>query len=135
MIEKRTRYITRIFTLDRFYHGTILVSWENELEKFLQEENKHYGLKIISDKEEVFISIEYSNIIWAYRAFFGSYKKKYKALSQDDERWIYIENSLIDDLKTIGLSHLKSEILLSLKNKEYFEYNEKTTMQFKRYCI
>lgn len=72
---KNTRYLTRIFTLDRFYYGTCYTSWENELDQYLEEENTHYGLKIISEQEEAFITIEYSNIIWEYKILFGSYKK------------------------------------------------------------
>lgn len=134
-MNKNTRYIIRIFTLDIFYYGTGYTSWENKLDQYLEEENIHYGLKIISKQEEAFITIEYSNIIWEYKILFGSYKKKYKPLTENDERWQFIENSLKSDLKTIGLSHLKEEILNSSKNKEYFEYQEKTSMQFKRYCV
>ena len=134
-MNKNTRYITRIFTLDRFYYGTGYTSWENILDQYLEEESIHYGLKIISEQEEAFIKIEYSNIIWEYKILFGTYKKKYKPLADNDERWQFIEESLKADLKSIGLSHLKEEILNSLKKKEYFAYQEVTAMQFRRYCV
>lgn len=101
----------------------------------MNKDNIHYGLKIISEQKENFITIEYSNIIWEYKILFGSYKKKYKPLTENDERWQFIEESLKSDLKTIGLSHLKEEILTSLKKKEYFKYQKVTDMQFKKYCI
>lgn len=135
MNEKKTRYIVRILTLDRFYSGTGYVSWNNELEKFLEEENKHYGLKIISKQKEVFITIEYSNIIWEYIVLFGSYKKKYKPLLENDERWTIIEQSLQQDLKMMGLENLLEKVLESLKKKTYFEYKETSPLQFKRYCV
>ena len=134
-MKKQTRYILRIFTLDRFYKGMQFVSWNNDFETFLKEENKHYGLKIISESFEVFIKIEYSNIIWEYKILFGSYRKKYKPLKIDDERFQIFEEEIKKDLKTIGLSHLKPELLNSLNKQEYFEYQEKTNMQFKKYCI
>lgn len=134
-MNKNTRYILRIFTLDRLHHSTGYTSWQENTAEFLEKENKHYGLKIISEKAEIFVKIEYSNIIWEYKILFGSYKKKYKKLEPNDERWLIIENGIKSDLKTIGLSHLKVEILTSLKKKEYFEYQEVTDMQFKKYCI
>lgn len=134
-MEKQTRYVLRIFTLDRFYHGLQFISWNNNFETFLKEENKHYGLKIISESFEAFIKIEYSNIIWEYKILFGSYKKKYKPLEIDDERFQIFEEEIKKDLKTIGLSHLKLELLNSLNKQEHFEYQEKTNMQFKKYCI
>jgi len=135
MNTKNTRYIVKIFTLDRFFEGTGFISWQNNLAEFLEEEEKHYGLKIISANPEIFIKIEYSNIIWEYKILFGSYKKKYKPLETNDDRWSIIEKGIIADLKTIGLSHLLPEILAALKKKEYFTYDETTSMQFKRYCL
>ena len=79
--------------------------------------------------------MEYTNIIWNYRLFFGSYKKKYKKLEQDDERWKYIEESISEDLKMMELNNLKEKILEHLKKNEYFEYIEKTEKQLKKYCI
>lgn len=135
MNEKKTRYIVRILTLDRFYYGTGYVSWNNELEKFLEEENKHYGLKIISKQNEGLITIEYTNIIWEYIILFGSYKKKYKPLLKNDERWTFIEQSLQQDLKTMGLENLLEKVLEHLKKNKYFEYKEISPLQFKKYCV
>lgn len=135
MNEKCRRHQVRVITLDRFYHGTGFTAWEDMFEEFKKIEDKHYGLKIISEKEEILIQMEYTNIIWNYRLFFGSYKKKYKKLEQDDERWKYIEESISEDLKMMELNNLKEKILEHLKKNEYFEYIEKTEKQLKKYCI
>lgn len=105
METKRTRYIIRIFALNQSYEGTSFTSWKNELEEFLQTEYEDYGLEIINDKEELFIKIEYSNIIWEYKCFFGTYKKRYSPLQVDDERWSFIEHGLEEDLKMMGLEN------------------------------
>lgn len=136
MNDKRIRYVTTIFTLDRIHQSIGITIWDNEdLSDIIKAEEKHYGLKMISSKEELLIEIEYTNIIWKYRIYYGSYKKKYKPLIKDDERWEMIDNQLARDLKMIGLDALKDKALLSLKNNEYFEYKNKIDKQFKRYCV
>ena len=47
----------------------------DSLKRFIEEQEKHYGLKLISPKEELLIEVEYTNIIWIYRVYYGSYKK------------------------------------------------------------
>ena len=135
MEGKGVRYIRRIFSLDREIGQISICTWDNDFDDFLEEENKHYGLKLISDKEEILVVMEYSNIIWNYKIYYGSYKKKYKLLNYDDERWIEIEKGLQEDLKVMGLDNLKDEILSNLKSKKYFEYKNKSQEQFKRYCV
>lgn len=136
MNNKRIRYITSIFTLDRIDQSVGITIWDDgDISKFVEEQEKHYGLKLISSNKEVLIEIEYTNIIWKYRIYYGSYKKRYKVLTADDERWKEIETRVFTDLKVFGMEKLKDKILLCLKNKEYFEYKEKTDIQFKKYCI
>lgn len=136
MEEKRTRYITTIFTLDRISQALGLITWDDaDLSDFINSYEKHYGLKMISPQPEILITVEYTNIIWNYRILYGSYKKKYKPIQTDDERWTKIENQIESDLKMIGLDKLKEEILSKLKNKTYFEYKTKINIQFKKYCV
>lgn len=136
MNEKRTRYITHIFTLDRNYNGIESTTWDkDDLKEFLQFLENHSGLKIISGNKEVSIRIEYSNIIWDYKLYFGSYKKRFKVLVEDDERWFFIEKGIQEDLKMMGLEELYDVVITHLKRKEYFEYNKKCDSRFKRYCV
>lgn len=87
MYSKRTRYIRRIFTLDRYHKGTGIYTWHIEdFEEYLQEQELHYGLHLISEKEEVSIKVEYTNMIWDYQIYFGSYQKKYHPLTKEDDR-------------------------------------------------
>lgn len=136
MNNKRIRYITSIFTLDRIAQSVGIAVWDNgDINKFVEEQEKHYGLKLISANNKVSIEIEYTNIIWKYRIYYGAYKKAYKPLLENDERWNYIEDRVFDDLKVFGMEDLKDEVILYLKNKEYFEYKIKLDNQFKRYCV
>ena len=136
MNNKKIRYITSIFTLDKIIQSVGMSIWDNEdITKFIEEQEKHYGLKLISTKEELLIEVEYTNIIWKYRIYYGSYKKRYKELNENDERWEQIEEKVLNDLKIFGMEKLKDKVLLSLKNKEYFEYKVKIEKQFKRYCV
>ena len=135
-MDKKIRYITRVFTLDRIEQGLQASNWDkDDLEPILEDMEKHYGLKIISENKEVFLVMEYSNIIWNYKIYFGSYKKRFKPLAKDDERWQKIEKGLLEDLKTMGINHLKDEVLTHLKDKTYFEYQNKVEEQFKQYCV
>lgn len=134
--NKRTRYVTTIFTLDRIEQSMGITIWDKEdLSDFIENQEKHYGLKLISTTEEILIIVEYTNIIWNYRIYYGSYKKKYPSLLKDDQRWTKIEKRLIDDLKIIGLDELKEEVLADLKSGKYFEYKTNIEKQFKKYCI
>ena len=136
MKDKRIRYINKIFTLDRINKSIELTIWDKEnINDYLNEFDKHYGLKLINEKEKILVTVEYPNIIWQYRIYYGSYKKKYHTLTKDDERWIYIEKNIESDLKMTGLDELKDEILQSLKNNKYYKYSTKKVEQFKRYCI
>lgn len=119
-----------------FYEGTTLYTWHmEEFKHFLHEKELHYGLHLIAEKEIVSIEIEYTNIIWNYQIYFGSYKKRYHALAQDDERWEQIEKGLIEDLKAMELESLKDEVLAHLKQNQYLVYQNKVDEQFKKYCI
>lgn len=136
MEEKKTRFIYTFISLDKNRTSSSLVTWnKNDYENFIQSEEKHYGLKVISSKEEILINIEYTNIIWNYKIYYSSYKKKYKPLTKDDERWSKIEKQISTDLKMIGLESLKQEIITNLKNNQYYEYKTKKEEQFKKYCI
>lgn len=136
MNNKKIRYITSVFTLDKIIQSVGMSIWDNEdITKFIEEQEKHYGLKLISTKEELLIEVEYTNIIWKYRIYYGSYKKRYKELNENDERWEQIEEKVLNDLKVFGMEKIKDKVLLSLKNKEYFEYKVKIEKQFKRYCV
>ena len=136
MEEKNTRYIYTFITLDKIERCPSLVTWDqNDYEPFILSQDKHYGLKIVSEKEELFIRIEYTNIIWEYKLLFSSYKKKYKPLTSNDEKWYKIEKQVLIDLKMMGLEDLKEDVLNNLKNNKYFEYKTKKEEQFKNYCI
>ncbi len=136
MNNKRIRYVNRIFTLDKINQSIELTIWDKEnITDYLNEYEKHYGLKLINSKELIFIQVEYSNMIWKYRIYLGSYKRKYSSLTINDERWQIIEKDVESDLKMIGLENLKNNILLSLKKNEYYEYKIEKDEQFKRYCV
>ena len=135
MEEKQTRYIRTVFTLDQIKRATGITDWKDNFNEFLQNYEKLYGLKMISTKEEILIQIEYTNIKWDYKIFYGSYKKKYKQLLEEDERWTEIEKQIAIDLKMMGLEELKEEVLSHLKNNEYYEYKTKKDIQFKQYCV
>ncbi len=136
MNNKRIRYVNRIFTLDKINQSIELTIWDKEnITDYLNEYEKHYGLKLINSKELIFIQVEYSNMIWKYRIYLGSYKRKYSSLTINDERWQIIEKDVESDLKMIGLENLKNDILLSLKKNEYYEYKIEKDEQFKRYCV
>lgn len=136
MDNKNIRYVTTIFALDRIINDISISLWNNDdINYILSEQEKHYGLKMISLKEEIFIEIEYKNIIWNYKIYYASYKKRYRELEYNDERWISIEKKLIEDLKMMGIENIKDDILCALKNKEYYEYKNKIDSQFKKYCI
>lgn len=131
-----TRYCTTFILLDRPGQDFNISAWDkDDYEKITQEYDKHYGFHLISKDKELHIRVEYTNIIWDYKIFYASCKKSYKPLEKDDERWKTIEKTIEDDLKRMGLKELLKTVMTHLKNKEYFEYNEKTDMQFKRYCI
>ena len=136
MDDKRIRYVNRIITLDRINWDNTITIWDKEnITDILDEFDKHYGLKLINSQEETSIKIEYSNIIWQYRIYYGSCKRKYNNLTNDDERWTVIEKYIESDLKMIGLENLKDNILLSLKNNEHYQYKIEKDEQFKKYCI
>lgn len=136
MNNKRIRYVTSIFTLDRLIQSVGITVWDDEdISKFVEEQSKHYGLKLISANKELLIEVEYTNIIWIYRVYYGSYKKRYHPLTINDERWVQIEKRILDDLKIFGMETLIGDVLINLKNKEYFEYKLKVDKQFKKYCI
>ncbi len=136
MIKKRTRYCTTFIPLDRPNWDFNLSTWDkdNYLE-MIPEFDKHHGFHLISNSKEIYIRIEYTNLIWDYKVFYASCKKSYKPLEKSDERWNDIEKTILNDLKKIGLAELFDTVINHLKNKEYFEYNEKSNMQFKKYCI
>jgi len=128
--------MTTIFTLDGIMQSTGITTWnKNDFYNFVKEQEKNKGLKLISLKEEILVIVEYNNIIWNYTIYYGSYKKKYKSLIKDDERWENLENIVKNDLKMIGLDELTEEILINLKSKKYFEYKIKIEKQFKKYCV
>jgi len=136
MSEKRIRYCTTIFALDRINQVFTICVWDNDNYKdYLKSYNKHYGLNLIKENKELSIIIEYSNIIWNYKMFYGSCKKKFKPLLTDDERWLTIEKQIFADLKMIGLENIYNEVMNYLKRKKYFEYNKKSNLQFKKYCV
>ena len=90
---------------------------------------------MINSKEKALIIVEYENIIWVYKIFYGSYKKKFNMLLNADERWKAIDEQLEIDLRLIGLENLKNHVINHLKNNYYFEYKEKICKNFKKYCL
>ncbi len=136
MNETTTRYCTTFILLDRPGHDFNIAAWnKDDYEDIIEEYDKHYGFHLISQDKELHIRVEYTNIIWDYKIFYASCKKHYKALEKDDERWSQIEKTIHDDLKRMGLKELLDPVMIYLKNKEFYEYHEKTDMQFKKYCI
>lgn len=136
MYNQRTRYCTTIFALDRINYQFNIAGWDKDTyEDIVSEQHIHTGLFLIDNKKALSIRIEYLNIIWDYKVFFGSCKKKYKKLEDNDERWKTIEECLYDDLKRMGLEELYDDVITHLKNNEYYEFNEKRDVQFKKYCI
>lgn len=136
MNEKRIRYCTTIFPLDRINQIFSVCTWDNDdYEDYLKSCNNHYGLHLINENKVLSITMEYSNIIWNYKVFYGSYKNKFNPLLIDDERWIIIEKQIFEDLKMMGLEKIYAQVKECLKRKEYFEYNKKSDLQFKKYCV
>ncbi len=136
MINQRTRYCTTIFPLDRLNFEFNIASWDkDDYQSIVDDAYKHYGLFLISTQKEIYIHIEYTNIIWDYKIFFGSCKKRYNELAPNDERWQAIEKGIESDLKRMGLEELKNDVIDHLKNHKYYEYNKKKDIQFKKYCI
>ena len=136
MNETVIRYCTTFITLDRpGWKFNIDARNKEDYEEEIKEFDKHHGFHLISEDKELHIRIEYTNIIWDYKILYASCKKHYKALEKEDERWPLIEKTIEFDLKRMGLKELLETVMTHLKNKEYFEYNEKTDMQFKRYYI
>lgn len=136
MSKTNIRYCTTFIMLDRPRWEFNVSEWDkdNYLE-LIPEFDKHHGFHLISQEKEVYIRIEYTNIIWDYKIFYASCKKNTKQLEENDPRWKDIEEIIMSDLKRMGLNELFDKVMNYLKNKEYFEYQEKTDMQFKKYCI
>lgn len=65
----------------------------------------------------------------------ASCKKRFKPLSIVDERWLTIKKQIFEDLKMMGLEKIGEQVIDYLKQKKYFEYNEKSDLQFKKYCV
>lgn len=136
MNETQIRYCNTFIALDHPNQNFNISVWnKDDFKDMIEEYYKHYGFHLISEDKELHIHVEYTNIIWDYKLFFASCKKRYKALEQNDERWSEIEETIKYDLKIMGLKELLETVMNHLKNKEYFEYTEKTDMQFKRYFI
>ena len=136
MNEKKTRYGLMVFTLDQINRSVGAFAWnEKDIDYIVKDQEEHFGLKPLAIKEEAHIVMEYSNIIWDFKIYYSSFKKRYTPLLDIDERWVTIEKILLEGLKTIGLEELKDEVVKSLKAKKYFEYKNKSDEQFKKYCI
>lgn len=137
MPDKHMRIIRRILTLDRINESPVIdiADKDEKFKEVFEWYENHYGLKIHNEIEEVHIIIEYTNIIWNYQIYWGSYKKRFKPLSVDDERWEVIENIIGQDLKTMGVEDMINVVLNKLMNKEHYEYHEKRELQFKKYYI
>ena len=135
-MDHKTRYLVRILTLDRFFSGTSVTVWnKDDIQKIIEEDCVHYGLKIISEESEVLLTIQYNNIKWVYSIVYASYKKNYLALTVDDERWKEIETSIKEDLNVIGCDEYFDKIISSLKNKDIFTDSIKKEENFKKYFI
>ncbi|MDE6142015.1 MAG: NUDIX hydrolase, partial [Bacilli bacterium] len=136
MNEITTRYCTTFILLDRIDFCFNTSGWnKSNIKDIIEEYDKHYGFHLISQNSELHIRVEYTNIIWDYKIFYASCKKRYKPLDESDERWVKIEKLIQDDLNRMGLKELLETVITHLKNREYYEYKEVTDMQFKRYCI
>lgn len=87
MNDIRIRYCTTFITLDRPGWNFNISSWNKDnYEEEIKEHDKHYGFHLISEEKELHIYVEYTNIIWDYKIFYASCKKRYKVLEQNDER-------------------------------------------------
>lgn len=137
MTDKHMRIIRTILTLDQINNSPVIdiADDDSKFKEVFEWYENYYGLKIHNEIEEVHIIIEYTNIIWNYRIYFGSYKKRYKPLSIDDERWEAIEKIIRQDLKIMGIEDMTNVVLKKLMNKEHFDYHEKRELQFQRYYI
>lgn len=136
MNDKNIRYIFTIFTLDKTLQSVGITTWNKDgFTDLLKEQERKYGLKLIRQKEEISIIVEYTNITWIYKIYYGSYKKKYNVLNENDDRWIPIKKQIQTDLKVMGLDNLNDDILSHLMNNNYFEYTIKIKKQFKNYCV
>lgn len=136
MNDKNIRYIFTIFTLDKNLQSVGITTWNKDgFTDLLKEQERKYGLKLISQKEEISVIVEYTNITWIYKIYYGSYKKKYNVLNENDDRWIPIKKQIQADLKVMGLDNLNDDILSHLMNNNYFEYTIKIEKQFKNYCV
>ena len=135
-MDDKTRYLVRILTLDRFFSGTSITVWtKDDIQKIIDEDCVHYGLKIISEKSEALLTVEYNNIKWIYSIVYASYKKQYEELNIDDDRWEDIQKSIKEDLITIGCDDYFDKIISSLKNKNIFNDSIKKECNFKKYFI
>ncbi len=136
-MDKRVRYVTLLFTLDKSNDCIGQFVWDvDNFDDFFKENEKRYGLKLVSNDKQVSIVVEYTNIIWDFKVYFTAYRKRYKVLSsKDDDRWKKLENYLSNNLKLIGLENLIDEIIECLQNGKHFEYKNKIDKQFKRYCV
>ena len=136
MNDKNRRYIFTIFTLDKTLQSVGITTWNKDgFTDLLKEQERKYGLKLISQKEEISVIVEYTNITQIYKIYYGSYKKKYNVLNENDDRWIPIKKQILADLKVMGLDNLNDDILSYLMNNNYFEYTIKIEKQFKNYCV
>lgn len=137
MYNQRTRYCTTILALDRINYCFNFACWDNDAyQELIEIHYKHEGLHLINESPCIYIRIEYLNIIWDYKVFFGSCKKKYKKLDNlEDERWQTIDKYIYDDLKRMGLEELYEDVLLSIKSNKYYEFKDVRNIQFKKYCI
>ena len=136
MNDKNIRYIFTIFTLDKTLQSVGITTWNKDgFTDLLKEQERKYGLKLISQKEEISVIVEYTNITWIYKIYYGSYKKKYNVLNENDDRWIPIKKQILADLKVMGLDNLNDDILSHLMNNNYFEYTIKIEKQYKNYCV
>lgn len=136
MNDKNIRYIFTIFTLDKNLQSVGITTWNKDgFTDLLKEQERKYGLKLISQKEEISVIVDYTNITWIYKIYYGSYKKKYNVLNENDDRWIPIKKQIQADLKVMGLDNLNDDILSHLMNNNYFEYTIKIEKQFKNYCV
>lgn len=101
------RYQTPIFA-NKIEQITGITNYNiKDFSNFIKEPKKHYGSKLINFKEEILVIVEYTNIIWNYKIYYGSYKNKYQSVKIYDHRWEEIEKRIKIDLKMIGLNELK----------------------------
>jgi len=63
MNDKNRRYIFTIFTLDKTLQSVGITTWNKDgFTDLLKEQERKYGLKLISQKEEISVIVEYTNI-------------------------------------------------------------------------